>query len=156
MQVQSFANPVPSFSRSLPPSPVPQQADPTPAETFTRSNNYDQGPNFQAQGNFGQQLVQTAVIGGIALAGAGLGVYAGLNTGFLAGVAGAAAGASGGAIVAAHATRGQNIKLGAVAGMLTGALVGATVAHPAAAVALGASGLSVPYGGILAIFSSIE
>lgn len=155
MQVQSNFGNVPNLSRNLTPASAPApQAVPSPTESFVQSNDF--GPNFSAQGKFGEQVKQTVIIGGIALAGAGLGVYAGLNTGILAGLAGAAAGASGGAILAAHATKGQNIKLGAIGGMLGGALLGASVAHPAAAVALAVSGASIPYGGLLAIFSSIE
>ena len=153
MQIQTHSF---SFVPRRSPAAGPQTGT-CPAESFVGATKDDNsGLPVRVQSDLGEKLKGGLLLGGLAAAGAALGVYAGMNTGFLAGLAGAAAGASGGAVLAAHATRSQNIKMGAVAGMLGGALLGASVAHPAAAVALGLSGASVPYGGLLAIFSSIE
>lgn len=118
-----------------------------PVERFVPSGTAAIAPHLGSD-----KLKGILVMGALGLAGAGLGVYAGLATGVLAGVAGAVAGASGGALAAAKLP-GEHIKAGAILGMLTGAIVGASVSSPFAAVALGISGATAPVGLMLAIFS---
>jgi hypothetical protein len=131
----------PTFTRTLTtPSASPQPASGEPQETFV------------ATGVTGDKVKGALAVLGLAAVGMGLGIYAGLNTGALAGLAGAVAGACGGASIAAHSP-GQNLKLGALAGALTGAILGASYSSPVLASVMGMSGATLPYAGILAVFS---
>ncbi|MCE7873988.1 hypothetical protein DYH09_26950 [bacterium CPR1] len=107
---------------------------------------------FVATGTTGDKVKGALVVLGTAAIGLGLGVYAGLSTGILAGLAGAVAGACGGTAIAAHSP-GQKMKLGALAGALTGAILGASYSSPILASVMGMSGATLPYAGILAVFS---
>lgn len=111
--------------------------------------------SFTPSSRTGEKVKQALVLGGAGLVGAALGAYAGMATGILPGLAGTVAGASGGALLAAKLP-GEHIKAGALIGALTGCLVGATVAHPAAAVALGIAGATVPVGLIVAVMAGAE
>ncbi len=131
----------PTLARTLTtPSASPRPAAVEPQETFV------------ATGTTGDKLKGALVVLGLGAVGMGLGIYAGLSTGALAGVAGAVAGACGGASIAAHSP-GQNLKLGALAGALTGAILGASYSSPILASVMGMSGATLPYAGILAVFS---
>lgn len=107
------------------------------------------------QSSTSDKIKSNLILGGVAVVGAALGAYAGLNTGILPGLAGTVAGASGGALLATKMP-GENIRAGAIVGAITGCLVGATVGHPAAAVALGIAGATIPVGLFLAVFAGAE
>lgn len=111
--------------------------------------------SFVKSSSVGEKIKSTLIIGGVGLVGGALGAYAGLNTGVLAGLAGTVAGASGGALLATKMPS-ENIKAGALVGAITGAIVGASIAHPAAAVALGVAGATIPVGLLLAVFAGAE
>lgn len=90
-----------------------------------------------------------------------VGFVAGLATGIpvvgpiIGGVAGAVAGASSGAL-AALALPGEHVKAGAVIGGVAGAILGSQGPHPIVTGALTAGMATVPFGLLIAIFSSAE
>lgn len=72
----------------------------------------------------------------------------------ISGVVGAVVGASAGASLAA-ALPGERIKTGALLGMVGGAILGSSAGGSTAAnVAMGVAGATVPYGLLMAVFSS--
>ena len=132
-------------ARQLPPTPPPQ--DP----------NQPEQPDPPSSSS---SLMDNVKLGGVTLACSGVGVagsfahnipYVGST---LSGVAGAIVGASAGACIAA-ALPGENIKVGALAGLVGGAILGATAGGTTLGhVALGVAGATIPFGLLMAVFSS--
>ena len=143
MHIQSLPQrPQIGLSRQLPRTPPPQQPDPP------ESNN--------------SSLVDNVKLGAVTLACSGVGVAGSLAHSIpyvgptLSGVAGAVVGASAGACLAA-ALPGENIKAGALVGLVGGAILGATAGGSTLGhVALGVAGATVPFGLLMAVFSSVD
>lgn len=96
-----------------------------------------------------------AIIGGLGLAGAALGAFAGNSSGVVAGIAGAAVGITGGASLASRLP-GEHIGTGAVLGAIGGGILAASTGDPISAVGLGIAGATLPYGSVLALASMLS
>ncbi len=131
---------------------------PAPQQQVTLASESPSEPQdgFKPSRRFSSDDVKGAlVLGGLGLAGAALGAYAGNSSGVFAGIAGAAAGLSGGASAAA-VLPGEKIKTGAVLGALAGAIAGSSFGNPAAAVAFGVAGATLPFGAAVGLASMLS
>jgi hypothetical protein len=123
---------------------------PAPKQESAKSESYD-----RYEPSFGEKAKGALIMGGIGLAGAAVGAFAGNSSGILAGVAGAAVGLTGGASLAS-VLPGENIKTGAVLGALGGAIIASSTGNPTAAIALGVAGATVPYGAAIGLASMLS
>ena len=139
-------------------SPTQRQSGAAPEELATPSESFVSGfdsEKLSASRGFSlknSDLVPTLVIGGVGLASAAVGAFAGANAGILSGLVGSVVGASAGATLGL-VTPGERIGLGAVGGAITGTLIGAMGGNTATAVALGLAGATLPFG-LIAAFAA--